>query len=448
MNPQQNLSLFVIISLKVKRQKIDATIIITKTMTDEIDLSQGSRVDETDLSKELMDLDISVSSFNDSVSSAVDGGKESLPSDDEEEEDEDNWIDTAKRTEIYSPMYKPSLMEQKRLQQLGLDHRTTDENKSSLLEQVSANLFKPFATVCGLSMEETQFSVVAIHAQDVVFNEQECTLILLTHSLILRTISTKVDSTIPFADIIAIRPKEDSFRLQLKEQMLEIFCENVQDWMAVMKSVLLNWQVHQEQLPPLGWIHRAVQTSVAFATAVSNEIPTDDNNASLHDLNRLDEDGNSPLCYAVQLHHLEAARWLLDHGARVEFANQEGQSPMYLAARDHSKPLMALLEEHGAKNTYEEEQRGLLFGQVAVVQAKREAEKQEHEEEKRKEELKAQQAQAQMSENMQLLRERGEKLEEMDSKARELNQNASEFASLARQLKNQSASRNKWLPFL
>jgi hypothetical protein len=54
------------------------------------------------------------------------------------------------------------------------------------------------------------------------------------------------------------------------------------------------------------------------------------------------------------------------------------------------------------------------------------------------ERIKAERVQAQMAENMRFLQERGEQINELGDKATDLNAGASEFSSLAKQLKEKS----------
>jgi hypothetical protein len=70
------------------------------------------------------------------------------------------------------------------------------------------------------------------------------------------------------------------------------------------------------------------------------------------------------------------------------------------------------------------------------------AEKKEQELEQKKQ---AEAAQQKMHDNLLLMQRRGEQINEMGSKATELNEGAKNYGSMAKQLKEKS--KNSWLPF-
>ena len=65
------------------------------------------------------------------------------------------------------------------------------------------------------------------------------------------------------------------------------------------------------------------------------------------DVNGIGQDDNTPLIRAVFKNHLEAARWLLDHGAQVDQPRLPGWdfTPLCLV---NSVPMAELLKQHGA----------------------------------------------------------------------------------------------------
>lgn len=151
------------------------------------------------------------------------------------------------------------------------------------------------------------------------------------------------------------------------------------------------------------------------------------------------------------MNNIAATRRLLEAGASVHAKDGEDHTAMYYALRDQSPQEMTqLLEKHGApkkKKNKEWKATEELFGKVRATEHKV-ARKKEEEEQRQK----AVAAQAQMSENMRLLNERGQKIEELDDKARHLNQEAANYASMAKQLKQKSKRGAnkvgpKWLPF-
>lgn len=120
---------------------------------------------------------------------------------------------------------------------------------------------------------------------------------------------------------------------------------------------------------------------------------------------------------------------------------------MYYALRDDgSEELTRLLEQYGAtRKAKNKEWKATeeLFGRVKATEVKMARRREEEEQEK------LALAQAQMGENMRLMQERGQKIEEMDDKARVLNQEAQNYATMAKQLKERSkrGKASKWLPF-
>jgi Synaptobrevin len=138
-------------------------------------------------------------------------------------------------------------------------------------------------------------------------------------------------------------------------------------------------------------------------------------------------------------------RRLLDAGADPNIKDADGRTCMYYAVRDElPSTTIDLLKEYGAKESQlaKMETKGELFGRV---QATEQVRKDRRETQQRQE---AVEAQVKMNENLRLLNERGEKIEDLGNKASELNANASNFASMAKQLKEKSKKQSKWLPFL
>ena len=121
-------------------------------------------------------------------------------------------------------------------------------------------------------------------------------------------------------------------------------------------------------------------------------------------------------------------------------------TPMYFCIRDEiGKEMMDLLQRYGAKpistKKMDRMDKGELFGRVAatdqIVQETRQ----------RKQEQEAAAAASKMNENMRLLQHRGEQLEEMGSKATQLHDDARNYADMAKQLKEKSKQKSKWLAF-
>ena len=259
----------------------------------------------------------------------------------------------------------------------------------------------------------------------------------------------------------------------------EFQCSNATQqtaWLQAMERVLVQYCMHSRSAATLelGWQYKLIHKP-AFTLAVQGKgenglaVPHGDV------INRLDEYNEyAPLhvrdqkfeCgfffmrmhtssfllfflflqYAVRLNKLDAARCLLERaGADVNVKDGEGCTPMYYALRDEvSEEMITLLEKHGANKNNERRAKEELFGRVKATEAKVAAKKQQREEQERQ---KAEAAQAQMAENMRLMNERGQKIEEIGDKASHLNYEAQNYADMARQLKEKSKKRSKWLPF-
>ena len=135
---------------------------------------------------------------------------------------------------------------------------------------------------------------------------------------------------------------------------------------------------------------------------------------------------------------------LLEAGADPDIKDGEGRTPMYYAVRDElPESIINLLRMKGASESElaKMESDGELFGRIQATEHERK-ERRELEQQKQ-----AMEAQAKMAENIRLINERGEKIEDLGNKATELNQNAANFADMARQLKEKTKKQSKWNPF-
>ena len=64
------------------------------------------------------------------------------------------------------------------------------------------------------------------------------------------------------------------------------------------------------------------------------------------EVDRACEDGRTPLYIACQNGHVDAARLLLDKGAEVDRAMKDGVTPLMIAQHQGHSSIVALLEEH------------------------------------------------------------------------------------------------------
>ena len=121
----------------------------------------------------------------------------------------------------------------------------------------------------------------------------------------------------------------------------------------------------------------------------------------------------------------------------------------HAAERNRLTDIQNILEENGgtASKLAEMEERGALFGSAEEANPK--TEKRHELEEVIKDQkaaeatAKAETAQAQMNKNMAALNERGEKIENLDQKTQDLEDEAKTFKNLAGKLKDQVKNK-KW----
>jgi succinate dehydrogenase/fumarate reductase flavoprotein subunit len=113
------------------------------------------------------------------------------------------------------------------------------------------------------------------------------------------------------------------------------------------------------------------------------------------------------------------------------------------AVEANYQPAVDLLLAFGAApydNGGGSDDEGELFGKVAQKHAMNQEQKQVA----KAEAAAAEAAKNVMAENMQLMKERGEKLENMDDKASQVRQDAEEMKQLSQQLKEKMKKKNTW----
>jgi hypothetical protein len=212
----------------------------------------------------------------------------------------------------------------------------------------------------------------------------------------------------------------------------------------------------------LGWQHRIIQRSL-HSPAVTGHVHVLQqmllqHASSADGLNALDiYQSWSPLHYAAYYNHVTIAKLLLQAGADANIVegssttttstttttkpnHEHGRTPLYLAERYRFTDMKKLLESHGARPSAmaRDEERGALFRSVAAVEEKKKSNKL-----KQEQAAAAAAAQRQQQHAMQALHERGQRIERLDDKTQELQQNAQDYRDMAKTLKDQTMQK-KW----
>lgn len=232
---------------------------------------------------------------------------------------------------------------------------------------------------------------------------------------------------------------------------------SIKEWMHDVEHVLVQHAMHDPggslSSSSFGWQYRLVRRP-GFTTAVTGDFALM-GTPGRESLNLGDAyNGSTPLHYAVRQSpcNVQVVEALLRLGSDPNVADDEDRTAMYFAQRDGMSDVVAILKQYGGKPSRlaEMELRGELFG--GVEQATKNCQKRRDQEQETKDgkaaaavaaAAKAQAAQSDMSRAMSALVERGQKIEHMDDKARELNAEAKTFGDLARQLKGEMKNK-KW----
>jgi Ankyrin repeat len=159
--------------------------------------------------------------------------------------------------------------------------------------------------------------------------------------------------------------------------------------------------------------------------------------------------GYTPLHYAVRGQNLEAVQFLLQAGADPNLGDRaENHSCMFYARMDEVSPaILDALVQHGGTPCKKADAalRGELFGRVQVTEEARAARHEAELEQKQRDA--AEKAAKEQANNIRLMQLRGEQINELDDKARELNENAAEYGDLASQLKEKLKKQAGWSLF-
>ena len=412
--------------------------------------------EEEDVHKILRDIEIP--DFNLSVDS-IDDDKNNC---DDHSIDYENQL---QREEVFSKRYHPRKSEEKELYDI-----------SSRLG-VSTSSIR--LTTCSNTLHELLFGdhSIVLKKGPINFNDQNCELFLLTDGFIsvyqniniYNPLESKYDTCHFWSDIEFIKVAYHG-TLLIKMQTGESYNligvsdgEDMKSWLRVIEHIVTLHAIHDttpkksssttRRTDVLGWQYILIHQP-GYTAAVSGDFKLMGNpNPKI--LNQLDEyNQSSPLHYALQYEPCSAivVDSLLRMGADPNLLDGEGRSAMYYAQRNELSDIEEILKDSGGRTSKlaEMEVRGELF--AGVDQADKNTERRREIEQAVKDNkateaaAKSQSAQSQMSQNMTAMIERGEKISEMDDKARQLNEEAQNYGKLASQLKDQMKNK-KWYQF-
>mmetsp|Transcript_43547 Transcript_43547/g.105565 ORF Transcript_43547/g.105565 Transcript_43547/m.105565 type:complete len:585 (-) Transcript_43547:240-1994(-) len=374
----------------------------------------------------------------------------------------DDYEDRIEREEVYSRRYRPNIDEAKELQELATALGATS-SMSSFTSSSASNLY---------SLLNGNHSIILMRAH-IGYNDRDCELILLSDGFVLayRDVSTfnilgsryetcHLWKSVDHVTTAKVGRLTLSFLKDMNENDLDLVASsdgpNVRTWFDYIEKVFVSNVMNDSSstVPKdcIGWQYRLIHKPAYTAAVMSDFTLMGSPSDPARDLNTTDEYNEStPLHYAMQADPCDAIiiDALLRYGADPNKPDGDGRTAMYFAQRNHLDDIEPLLKQFGGKdsNLAEMELRGELFGGVEEAQ-KRTEERREKEQiikdQKAAETAcKAQSAQSQMSKNMAAMIERGEKIQEMDDKARQINSEAKDFGDMAKQLKRDMKNK-KW----
>ena len=96
-------------------------------------------------------------------------------------------------------------------------------------------------------------------------------------------------------------------------------------------------------------VYRCTETAAATETAATETAAATDTRAdAVAEVDKANENCQTPLYIACQNGHVDTARLLLDNGAEVDKANENGVTPLYIACEKGHIDVARLLLEKGA----------------------------------------------------------------------------------------------------
>jgi len=410
------------------------------------DRDEDENENEEDVQKILQDIEIP--DFNFSIDSA-----------DDDNDDCGRIVDNGsqlQREEVFSKWYHPSKSEGELLQDL-----------SSRLG-VSSSIIRLTKQADTLQELLSGNHSIVLKKGPINFNDQDCELFLLTDGFIAvyqkiniyNPLESRYDTCHFWSDIEFVKFVNSGtlvIQMQSGESYNLVAVSNEEDlksWRRDIEQAVTLHTIHDAKstiTDVLGWQYKLIHQS-GYTAAVTGNMNLMGNPENLNSLDTYNQ--WSPLHYALQCEpcSAEIVEALLRMGADPNLLDGEGRSAMYYAERNKLSGIEKILKENGGRTSKlaELEVRGELFG--GVDQAEKNTDERREIEQAIKDNKAAeaagkyQSAQSQMNQNMAAMIKRGEKINTMDDKARQLNEEAKNYGKLASQLKDQMRIK-KWYQF-
>lgn len=373
----------------------------------------------------------------------------------------EDYTERMNREEVFSRRYHPSSNELKELQELATNLGMTS-SLPTFSSTSASNLYR---------LLDGTHSIV-LNRAPIGYNDRECELILLTDGFVLayrdigafNFLGSRYETCHLWDSVDHVTTaKVGRLTISLedrKEKDLDLVASsegpNIRTWFSYIEKVLVSSVMNDpaSKIPKdeIGWQYRVIHKP-AYSAAVLGDLTLMGNPSDpTKDLNTTDDYNEStPLHYAMQANPCDAIiiEALLRYGADPNKPDGDGRTAMYFAQRNQLDDIELILKDFGGKasNLADMELRGELF--AGVEEAQKRTEERREKEQAMKNQMaketarKAESAQSQMVRNMAAMIERGEKIQEMDDKARQINSEAKDFGDMAKQLKNQMKNR-KW----